>query len=58
MQHARKLDIWSRRAIPAIEAETGDQEPPWPRRGRVIFIIGAATACWAAVLFVGYWLLR
>jgi hypothetical protein len=39
---------------PALDgASVGDR---WPRRSRFLFILGAASLCWAIPAFVAYWL--
>jgi len=58
VQHAHKFDIRSQSAMPVVDTEAWDKEAPWPRHVRVMFMLGAATACWGAVALVGYWLVR
>jgi hypothetical protein len=58
VQHAHKLDIGSQTAMPPVDSPAWDKEAPWPRSLRIIFMIGAAAACWAAVAVVGYWLVH
>jgi hypothetical protein len=55
VRHARKLDRAPRRAMPMIDAEAARDER-WSRRSRLLFIVGAATACWAVPALLVYWL--
>ena len=58
VQHAHKLDIGPQTAMPPIDSPVWDKEAPWPRPVQIIFMLGAAAACWAAVGLVGYWLVH
>jgi len=44
--------------MPIVEGEVWSDEPPWPRRLRIFFILSAATACWAVPGLLVYWLAR
>jgi hypothetical protein len=58
VQRARKLDTAPRRAMPMVDTRGWIEESPWPRRSRLVFILGAAAACWAVPLLLAYWLAR
>jgi hypothetical protein len=42
--------IWTQAPNQRIDAETGEIVVKWPRRWRLLFILGAAGAFWAAVI--------
>jgi hypothetical protein len=56
VRHARKLEEAPRRAMPMIEVEAATDERLWSRRARLLFIVGAATVCWAVPALLVYWL--
>ncbi|HZB93931.1 MAG TPA: hypothetical protein VE397_20955, partial [Stellaceae bacterium] len=58
VQQARRLERAPRRDMSVVESQTANEEPPWSRRSRLFFILGAATLCWAVPGAIIYWLVR
>ena len=57
VQHARNPERMAPAAAPAPEAERPDTAERWPAGLRIMFMIGAALLCWAALLLLGWWLI-
>ena len=51
---AQKLDTRPGREIPIPAAKVWIDEPIWPRRSRIAFVLAAAMACWAVPLLLAY----
>jgi hypothetical protein len=57
VRQARNPDTALPADVANAKAEIPDAAAPWPIGLRVLFMAGAALACWALVLLAGYWLL-
>lgn len=57
VRHARNPDSLAPAVVPASEVESRDPGERWPAGLRILFLIGAAAACWAIVLLAAWWLI-
>ena len=55
VHQARQRDDAPGRTGAFVAATKRADEWRWPRRSRVFFVLGAATACWAVPLLIAYW---
>lgn len=52
--HAHKLETRPAREMPISTAQIWIDEPIWPRKSRIAFVVAAAMACWAVPLLLAY----
>lgn len=54
VQQVRPISPVAYPAAPALDDEVLAER--WPRRARILFIVGAASLCWAVPAVIVYWL--
>lgn len=55
--YARKLETPPSGKARVVDAASSDEERPWSRRSRLLFLVGAGAMCWVVPALIVYWLL-